>query len=70
MAKLIEVIEATRNIGLGKDHDPIRTITEYYDKEGNLLARNDPFVPRHDRATGKSELKEYAEIQEIQKLKS
>ena len=41
-ARLIEVIETTtRTRGDGKD-DPVRVITEYFDKDGKKLAEVDP----------------------------
>lgn len=43
-ARLIEVIETTlTRRGNGKD-DPIRVVTQYWSKDGRLLAENDPEV--------------------------
>ncbi len=43
-AKTIEVIETTLlRLGSGKDHtSPIRVVTQYWTKDGVLLAQNDP----------------------------
>lgn len=38
-----EVVIATlRRRGSGKDHSPIRVITEVYEKDGTLIAEHDP----------------------------
>ena len=42
-AKIIEVIEVMRCKGQGTDQDPGRIVTEYWSKEGKLLAVNDPY---------------------------
>lgn len=40
------VIEAERKRGCGTEEDPVRTIAQYWDLDGNLLAEYDP---RDDR---------------------
>lgn len=40
--KVIEVIEVKSGTGAGVAGDPCRGITEYFDKEGRLLAVYDP----------------------------
>ena len=41
-AKVIEVIEVVTKAGRGTEQDPTRIITEYWSKEGKLLAVSDP----------------------------
>lgn len=41
-AQLIEVIEVKTSAGKGTESNPNRIITEYWSKEGVLLAVNDP----------------------------
>lgn len=43
MAKLIEVIEVEVSRGNGKDI-PFRGVTQYYTKDGVLLAERDPYA--------------------------
>lgn len=43
-AQLVEVIVVTTAIGQGSAEDPMRVITEYWSKSGELLAVNDPQV--------------------------
>jgi len=43
-ARVIQVIETTSTIGEGIPENIMRTITEYWDLEGNLLATHDPVV--------------------------
>lgn len=40
-ARVIEVVEVKSIVGEGIDGSPIRQITEYFSKEGELLARRD-----------------------------
>lgn len=41
-AKIVEVIEVKVSKGKGTDKDLMRIITEYWSKDGKLLAVNDP----------------------------
>lgn len=41
-AQLVEEIVVTTAIGRGTAEDPLRVITEYWSKSGELLAVNDP----------------------------
>lgn len=41
-AKVILVIATKSLRGEGTDYDKCRTVTQYWDFEGNLLAENDP----------------------------
>jgi len=41
-ARVIQVIVTEAIAGTGEPDDPVRTITEYWDFEGNRLAINDP----------------------------
>ena len=43
-AKLVEVIEVRVAVGQGTEKDPNRITTEYWSKEGKLLAVADPFT--------------------------
>lgn len=40
--KLIEVIQAYVTRGRGTPENPYRTVTQFWSKEGELLAENDP----------------------------
>ena len=48
------VIEAERKRGCGTEEDPVRTIAQYWDLDGNLLAEYDP---RDDRLPLKVRIK-------------
>lgn len=39
--RLISVIEVKAKRGLGIEGDPVREITQYWDKDGNFLAERD-----------------------------
>lgn len=41
-AKVIQVIETTALRGEGTKDDMCRSVTQYWDFEGNMLAENDP----------------------------
>ena len=41
-AQIVEVIEVKTVKGKGTDKDPMRIIVEYWSKDGQLLAVNDP----------------------------
>lgn len=41
-AQVIEVIEVKTTAGKGTETDPYRIITEYWSKDGQLLAVSDP----------------------------
>ena len=41
-AQLMEVIAVQTTVGKGTEQDPKRIITEYWSKDGELLAVNDP----------------------------
>lgn len=43
-ARLVEVIEVKTAKGEGTDKDPMRIITEYWSKDGKLLAVNDSYL--------------------------
>lgn len=43
-AQLMEVIVVTTSVGKGTSDDPIRIVTEYWAKSGELLAVNDPHL--------------------------
>lgn len=43
-ARVVEVIEVRGCVGKGTEENPNRIITEYWSKDGNLLAVNDPQV--------------------------
>lgn len=43
-AELIEVIHTEAIRGAGTDENPIRTVHQYWDKNGNLLAEEDIFL--------------------------
>lgn len=40
-AKVIQVIETVALIGRGTHDDPVRTVTQYWDFSGNLLAESE-----------------------------
>lgn len=40
-AEIISVIKTTSLLGLGTKEDPVRYIYQYWDFEGNLLAKHD-----------------------------
>lgn len=44
MAKLIQVIEMETMRGLGVEHNPIRTVTQWWTTDGQMLAELDPFA--------------------------
>lgn len=41
-ARLVEVIEVRTCVGKGTEENPKRIVTEYWSKEGKLLAVSDP----------------------------
>lgn len=41
-AKVIQVIETQATRGAGTEGDPVRTVIQYWDFDGNHLAENDP----------------------------
>ena len=41
-ARVVSVIETQALRGTGTEEDKCRTVTQYWDFEGNLLAENDP----------------------------
>lgn len=41
-AELMEVIRVKTSVGKGTDEDPCRIISEFWSKDGHLLAVNDP----------------------------
>lgn len=41
-AKVIQVIETQAVRGVGTEEDPVRTVIQYWDFDGNCLAENDP----------------------------
>ena len=41
--EVLEVIMVVSRVGKGTDDDVVRMITEYYDRDGRLLARVDPY---------------------------
>lgn len=43
-AKVISVIETKSLRGLGTEEDPCRIVTQYWNKEGEFLAENDPGI--------------------------
>ena len=43
-ARLVEVVEVKTPKGEGTDKDPMRIITEYWSKDGQLLAVNDSYL--------------------------
>lgn len=43
-AELMEVIRVKTSVGKGTDEDPCRIISEFWSKEGKLLATNDPML--------------------------
>ena len=43
-AKVIQVIETQAIRGAGIKEDPVRTVIQYWDFDGNLLAENDTLV--------------------------
>lgn len=49
--QLVEVIEVKTSAGKGTENDPIRIITEYWSKDGVLLAVNDPEVTVSEHPT-------------------
>ena len=40
-AEVMQVIKTTSLLGLGTQKDPVRHIYQYWDFEGNLLAKHD-----------------------------
>ncbi len=41
----LEVVEAIKTrtvVGVGTEEDPVRTVVQYWDKEGKLIATEDP----------------------------
>lgn len=40
-ARIIQVIETKAKRGMGTEKDPVRTVTQYWDFEGNFLAEMD-----------------------------
>ena len=45
MPRLIQVIESEIPRGAGTQEDPVRTVRQYHDVEGNFLAERDPAPP-------------------------
>ena len=41
--KLVEVIEVVFTRGLGVEGDAVRSVTQYWDRDGRFLAEIDPF---------------------------
>ena len=44
LARVIPVIETLSDRGSGKPGNPVRTVKEYWDFDGNLLATCDPYL--------------------------
>lgn len=44
MPKVIQVVESTITRGSGVITNPIRTVTQFHDFEGNFLGENDPAI--------------------------
>lgn len=71
--KVISVIEVKAKRGLGIEGDPVREITQYWDKEGNLLAERDGDVQYlSDQAIWETErlkniIENYSRSQKLQK---
>lgn len=45
-SRVVQIIETTRCVGKGVEHDPIRRIVEYWSFDGTLLASSDPLDDR------------------------
>lgn len=52
--QLVEVIEVKTSAGMGTESDPGRIITEYWSKDGELLAVNDPLNVMPSKPSGRS----------------
>lgn len=40
--KVVEVIRTETVVGTATESDPVRTVIQYWDFDGNLLSENDP----------------------------
>jgi len=40
-ARVIQVVETEAIVGMGTNEDPVRTVRQYWDFNGNLLAERD-----------------------------
>lgn len=47
-AKLIKVIRTESIIGAGTEKDPLRTIYQYWNLKGQLLAKNDTYKDKYN----------------------
>jgi len=45
VARIEEVIVVIATRGLGEENDPVRTVTQYWSRNGVLLAEYDPKYP-------------------------
>lgn len=54
--KIMEVVQVQTKVGSGTGEDPFRTITEYWSKEGELLAFYDPHFDEYERAFWEKEI--------------
>ncbi len=46
--EIVEVIRIYSRVGTGSNDDVVRTITEYYELDGTLINRADPYGPEAD----------------------
>ncbi len=65
MAHLEEIIVSVENKGMGEPHDPIRNVTQYWSKDGNLLAENDPLAPIYNRTTAEWSYRAYQKVRKF-----
>ena len=52
MAKVEEIIIVEISRGRGIKHDPCRLVTQFWSKEGELLAEKDPVQPKYCPSSG------------------
>ena len=46
--QIIEVIKTKTAVGNGTEEDPVRTVVQYWDKEGKLIGTEDPIKREAD----------------------
>ena len=44
--QITEVIKTKTAVGVGTEEDPVRTVVQYWDKEGKLIGEEDPVMKK------------------------
>lgn len=44
--QIIEVVKTKTSVGNGTEEDPVRTVVQYWDKEGKLIGTEDPIMSK------------------------